>query len=82
MTLLVSVQLNNELRADLKETMVQKYQQPGQEHITRAVDKLQQDVRGLTVHVRGIYEYSFTLNILCTFLKYSVVMKEGKVGSV
>ncbi|KAM9496636.1 CD151 antigen isoform 2-T2 [Clarias gariepinus] len=38
-------ELNNELRADLKETMVQKYQQPGQEHITRAVDKLQQDLK-------------------------------------
>ncbi|KAF5907573.1 pseudouridylate synthase 7 isoform X1, partial [Clarias magur] len=38
-------ELNNELRADLKETMVQKYQQPDQEHITRAVDKLQQDLK-------------------------------------
>lgn len=49
--LLISVQLNDELKANLKETMVQKYQQPGQEHITRAVDKLQQDVRGFTVHI-------------------------------
>ncbi|XP_051979432.1 CD151 antigen isoform X1 [Xyrauchen texanus] len=38
-------QLNSELRVDLKERMVQNYQQPGQEHITRAVDKLQQDLK-------------------------------------
>lgn len=50
--LLIYVQLNDELRADLKETMVQKYQQPDQEHITRAVDKLQQDVRGFAVHIK------------------------------
>ncbi|KAK3558773.1 hypothetical protein QTP86_028706, partial [Hemibagrus guttatus] len=37
--------LNDELSADLKKTMVQKYQQPDQEHITRAVDKLQQDLK-------------------------------------
>ncbi|XP_026856762.1 CD151 antigen isoform X3 [Electrophorus electricus] len=37
--------LDEELRADLKETMVQKYQRPGHEHITRAVDKLQQDLK-------------------------------------
>ncbi|XP_046716003.1 CD151 antigen isoform X3 [Silurus meridionalis] len=37
--------LNDELRVNLKETMVQKYQQPHQEHITRAVDKLQQDLK-------------------------------------
>uniref|UniRef100_A0A8C1S1F4 CD151 molecule n=1 Tax=Cyprinus carpio TaxID=7962 RepID=A0A8C1S1F4_CYPCA len=38
-------QLNAELRADLKERMVQNYQQPGQEHITRAIDNLQQDLK-------------------------------------
>uniref|UniRef100_A0A3B4C0H9 Uncharacterized protein n=1 Tax=Pygocentrus nattereri TaxID=42514 RepID=A0A3B4C0H9_PYGNA len=38
-------ELNEELRADLKKTMVQKYQKPGEEHITRAVDKLQQDLK-------------------------------------
>ncbi|XP_073720762.1 CD151 antigen-like isoform X1 [Misgurnus anguillicaudatus] len=38
-------QLNAELRADLKERMVQNYQQPGQEDITRAVDRLQQDLK-------------------------------------
>ncbi|KAL7858058.1 hypothetical protein AOLI_G00181600 [Acnodon oligacanthus] len=38
-------ELNEELRADLKQTMVQKYQKPGEEHITRAVDKLQQDLK-------------------------------------
>uniref|UniRef100_A0A8C1QIM3 Tetraspanin n=1 Tax=Cyprinus carpio TaxID=7962 RepID=A0A8C1QIM3_CYPCA len=37
--------LNAELRADLKERMVQNYQQPGQEHITRAIDSLQQDLK-------------------------------------
>uniref|UniRef100_A0A8C1GMJ6 Tetraspanin n=1 Tax=Cyprinus carpio TaxID=7962 RepID=A0A8C1GMJ6_CYPCA len=37
--------LNAELRADLKERMVQNYQQPGQEHITRAIDHLQQDLK-------------------------------------
>ncbi|XP_026774527.3 CD151 antigen isoform X1 [Pangasianodon hypophthalmus] len=37
--------LNDELRADLKETMVEKYQHPDHEHITRAVDKLQQDLK-------------------------------------
>ncbi|XP_026057669.1 CD151 antigen-like isoform X2 [Carassius auratus] len=38
-------ELNAELRADLKEKMVQNYQQHGQEHITRAIDKLQQDLK-------------------------------------
>ncbi|XP_048013630.1 CD151 antigen isoform X2 [Megalobrama amblycephala] len=38
-------ELNAELRADLKERMVENYQKPGQEHITRAVDKLQQDLK-------------------------------------
>ncbi|XP_047676089.1 CD151 antigen isoform X2 [Tachysurus fulvidraco] len=37
--------LNDELSADLKETMVQKYQQPDQDHITRAVDKLQYELK-------------------------------------
>ncbi|XP_030646491.1 CD151 antigen [Chanos chanos] len=37
-------ELNNELREDLRKTMVQNYQQPGKEHITRAVDRLQQDL--------------------------------------
>ncbi|KAA0724694.1 CD151 antigen [Triplophysa tibetana] len=38
-------QLNAELRADLKERMIQNYQEPGQEEITRAVDRLQQDFK-------------------------------------
>ncbi|XP_028823250.1 CD151 antigen-like isoform X2 [Denticeps clupeoides] len=38
-------ELSDELRADLKETMVQQYQQPGQDHVTRAVDRLQQDMK-------------------------------------
>uniref|UniRef100_A0A673ICU1 Tetraspanin n=1 Tax=Sinocyclocheilus rhinocerous TaxID=307959 RepID=A0A673ICU1_9TELE len=38
-------ELNAELRADLKERMVQNYQQPGQEQITRAIDNLQQDLK-------------------------------------
>lgn len=37
-------QLNEELKQNLKETMVQKYKQSGEERITRAVDKLQQEV--------------------------------------
>ncbi|XP_062327131.1 CD151 antigen-like isoform X1 [Osmerus eperlanus] len=38
-------QLNEELKQNLRETMVQKYQQPGQEHVTGAVDKLQQEFK-------------------------------------
>ncbi|XP_060764831.1 CD151 antigen isoform X2 [Neoarius graeffei] len=37
--------LSDNLKTDLKETMVQKYQLPDQEHITNAVDKLQQDMK-------------------------------------
>lgn len=40
----VSEQLNEELKQNLRETMTQKYQQNGHEQITRAVDKLQQEV--------------------------------------
>ncbi|XP_012672711.1 CD151 antigen-like [Clupea harengus] len=38
-------QLNAELKDNLRETMVQKYQQPNQDHITKAVDKLQQEFK-------------------------------------
>ncbi|KAM3869950.1 CD151 antigen [Diretmus argenteus] len=38
-------QLDGELRQNLKETMQQKYQQPGEESITQAVDKLQQEFK-------------------------------------
>ncbi|XP_034016164.1 CD151 antigen-like isoform X2 [Thalassophryne amazonica] len=38
-------QLNAELKQNLKETMTQKYQQEDQEHITVAVDKLQQEFK-------------------------------------
>uniref|UniRef100_A0A1A8A051 Glutamine amidotransferase-like class 1 domain-containing protein 1 n=4 Tax=Nothobranchius TaxID=28779 RepID=A0A1A8A051_NOTFU len=38
-------QLDEELRQNLKETMQQKYQQPGEESITQAVDKLQQEFK-------------------------------------
>ncbi|MED6266476.1 hypothetical protein CHARACLAT_002539 [Characodon lateralis] len=38
-------QLDNELRQNLKLTMQQKYQQPGQESITQSVDKLQQEFK-------------------------------------
>lgn len=38
-------QLNDDLRQNLKVTMQQKYQQPGEESITHAVDKLHQEVR-------------------------------------
>lgn len=37
-------QLDEELRQNLKVTMQQQYQQPGEESITQAVDKLQQEV--------------------------------------
>lgn len=43
----VCVQLNEELKQNLKNTMVKKYREKeGNEHITRAVDKLQQEVSG------------------------------------
>ncbi|KAI1890092.1 hypothetical protein AGOR_G00169660 [Albula goreensis] len=38
-------QLNEELKQNLRETMVQKYKQEGQDHITKAVDKLQQEFK-------------------------------------
>ncbi|KAA8595756.1 hypothetical protein FQN60_011047 [Etheostoma spectabile] len=38
-------QLNEELKQNLRETMTQKYQQSSHEHITRAVDKLQQEFK-------------------------------------
>ncbi|XP_069018257.1 CD151 antigen isoform X2 [Embiotoca jacksoni] len=38
-------QLDEGLRQNLKTTMVQKYQQPGEESITQAVDKLQQEFK-------------------------------------
>uniref|UniRef100_A0A8C7GTV8 Tetraspanin n=1 Tax=Oncorhynchus kisutch TaxID=8019 RepID=A0A8C7GTV8_ONCKI len=38
-------QLDKELQHNLKETMVQKYQQSGEESITSAVDKLQQEFK-------------------------------------
>ncbi|MBN3317035.1 CD151 protein, partial [Atractosteus spatula] len=38
-------QLNEELKQNLKETMVQRYQQPGEDRVTSAVDKLQQEFK-------------------------------------
>ncbi|XP_062318421.1 CD151 antigen isoform X1 [Osmerus eperlanus] len=38
-------QLDEELKQNLKETMVMKYQQPGEESITQAVDKLHQEFK-------------------------------------
>ncbi|KAJ8002482.1 hypothetical protein DPEC_G00159370 [Dallia pectoralis] len=38
-------QLDEELQQNLKETMVHKYQQPGEEGVTRAVDRLQQEFK-------------------------------------
>ncbi|XP_010895387.2 CD151 antigen [Esox lucius] len=38
-------QLNEELKQNLRETMVKKYMAEGQEHITKAVDKLQQEFK-------------------------------------
>ncbi|XP_064191954.1 CD151 antigen-like isoform X1 [Anguilla rostrata] len=38
-------QLNEELKQNLRETMVQKYMQENENHITKAVDKLQQEFK-------------------------------------
>ncbi|KAJ0056761.1 hypothetical protein NL108_016412, partial [Boleophthalmus pectinirostris] len=38
-------QLNEELKQSLRDTMIQKYERTNQEHITRAVDKLQQEFK-------------------------------------
>lgn len=40
----VSEQLNDELKQNLKKTMTDEYNQTNSEHITKAVDKLQQEV--------------------------------------
>lgn len=45
----VCEQLNEELKQNLKETMINKYKQEGNDDITNAVDKLQQEV--------SIYKY-------------------------
>ena len=45
LTALFAAQLNEELKQNLRETMVQKYKQENEKHITKAVDKLQQEVR-------------------------------------
>lgn len=42
--LCVCDQLNEELKQNLRETMTKKYKQKNYEHITEAVDKLQQEV--------------------------------------
>lgn len=42
---LLFVQLDEDLRQNLKTTMQQKYRHPGEEKVTQAVDKLQQEVR-------------------------------------
>lgn len=41
------LKLNEELKENLRDTMVKKYRQPEQDHVTKAVDKLQQEVRHL-----------------------------------
>ncbi|XP_078113225.1 CD151 antigen isoform X2 [Sander vitreus] len=41
----ILIVLDEELRQNLKVTMQQKYQQPGEESITQAVDKLQQEFK-------------------------------------
>lgn len=38
-------QLNEELKQSLRDTMIQKYEKSSHEHITRAVDKLQQEFK-------------------------------------
>lgn len=47
--LCVSEQLNQELKQSLKETMTTKYAQNGYDQVTKAVDKLQQEVRVGTI---------------------------------
>lgn len=42
--LVSSVQLSMELKQNLKNTMTQKYRKEGEESVTSAVDKLQQEV--------------------------------------
>ncbi|XP_048340787.1 CD151 antigen isoform X1 [Sphaerodactylus townsendi] len=41
----VSLQLSMELKQNLKDTMTQKYRKPGEESVTNAVDKLQQEFK-------------------------------------
>lgn len=48
MCVCVCEQLNEELKQNLTETMTQKYKKSGHEQITRAVDKLQQEVGAWT----------------------------------
>lgn len=42
--LISSIQLSMELKQNLKNTMTQKYRKEGEESVTSAVDKLQQEV--------------------------------------
>lgn len=42
--LVSSIQLSMELKQNLKNTMTQKYRKEGEESVTSAVDKLQQEV--------------------------------------
>lgn len=42
---LLFAQLHEDLRQNLRTTMQQKYRHPGEEKVTQAVDKLQQEVR-------------------------------------
>lgn len=42
--LVSSIQLSLELKQNLKNTMTQKYRREGEESVTSAVDKLQQEV--------------------------------------
>lgn len=63
----VCEQLNEELKQNLTETMTQKYKKSGHEQITRAVDKLQQEVGAaaegpagfIAVATRGVFIYLF-----------------------
>ena len=51
-------QLDDELRNNLKETMQQKYEQPGEESVTQAVNKLQQEVWKLDTQTYSGMNYS------------------------
>lgn len=62
----VSEQLNDELKQNLKKTMTDEYNQTNSEHITKAVDKLQQEVSAMDEGVQTQMLCSF-VRFLCTF---------------
>lgn len=61
----LSLQINDELKQSLKETMTQKYKQPREEKVTNAVDKLQQEVRPY-LFPKGPFTLDNFGHVLCT----------------